>query len=344
MKASITIADVAREAGVSASTVSHVINNTRWVNPETAEAVRTAISTIGYRPNTLARSLARKNVSSIGIALSTSVNPFFNEVAATIEKACTARGLMVFLADTEENPERELEVVKALHGMQVAGIILAPCQSEFSETIEYLKMHSVPTVLVDRNSQNSSFDFVASENSVAISELVALLVEHGHREIGLVVGQSGFSSSNERIDGFLTGLKQAGVPFNESFIARGCVELESAIGQVTRLLERPDRPTALIGGNNLSTVAIVAAARKLQFAIPGELSVVGFDDFEWADYFEPRLTLVSQPWKEIGQLAAELILERVNGEHQGPRIVRCQPSLVSRASIAPPLKAFRSGH
>lgn len=337
MKAKVTIADVARAAGVSTSTVSHVINSTRWVSPETAAAVRDAIASIGYRPNTLAQSLARKNLSSVGIALSTSVNPYFNEVAATIEKAFAALGLMVFLVDTEENPEREMEVVKALHGMQVAGIIMAPCRYDFNDAIEYLKSHAVPTVLVDRRSENSGFDFVASENSAAISDLVALLAARGHGSIGLALGQSEFSSSIERIDGYRAGLDRAGIAFDASLVVSGCVDVEASIAPVASLLTRPARPTAMIGGNNLSTIAIVAAARRAGLAIPGDLSVVGFDDFEWADHFEPRLTLMAQPWQEIAQRASDLLLKRINGDEAGPRVVRCGTRIRHRDSVGRPL-------
>lgn len=333
MRPKVTIADVARAAGVSTSTVSHVLNETRWVNPDTADNVRSVVDRIGYRPNTLARSLASKASNSIGIAMSTTVNPYFNEVAGTIERAASGLGFMVFQADTEESPDRELAVVKALHGMQVGGIILSPTTSGFNKAVEYLKTHTVPTVLVDRVTINSSFDYVGSENVESLARLVALLTAQGHRRIGIALGQKNFSTSDERLEGYRIGLKTAGVPFDPSLVVEDCASLDTATQAIAGVL-RNARPSAFIGGNNLTSIAIVAAARINGLSIPKDLSVAGFDDFEWASFFEPRLTLLAQGWQSIGQQAAELLVGRMKGSAEDPQMVRFQPNLTARDSIA----------
>ena len=149
-RASATISDVARRAHVSTSTVSHVINGTRIVSPEKTALVNEAIAATGYQPNALARSLARKVSNYVGIAISAITNPYFSDIICAIENECARLGLLVFLADTRDEPDHELAVVQALQERRVDGIILAPCGDPENRTVRYLERSGIPTVLVDR--------------------------------------------------------------------------------------------------------------------------------------------------------------------------------------------------
>lgn len=331
-----TIFDVARTAGVSTSTVSHVVNGTRKVNAETAQRVKEAIAAVGYTPNGIARALAVSSTNSVGIAVSTISNPYFGDIICAIERECTRLGLMVFLSDTHDDPEHELAVVKAQHLRRVDGIILAPSSTGDSETLDYIEANKIPCVLVDRLI-SSRFDRVGIQNRHAMELVVGHLAEHGHRRIGFISGQPGFATTIERTEGFRAALAERGLPVDETMISTGAT-IDHATAAAVALLSRPDRPSALAVGNNMSTIGVMRAIRTVGLRVPEDIALIGFDDFEWADCFEPRLTVVAQPVAEIGRRAAELLVRRIassgreDGEIVRPQVVRLKPALVIRNS------------
>lgn len=334
-RATATISDVARRAGVSTSTVSHVINGTRLVSPEKIALVNEAIAATGYQPNALARSLARKVSNYVGIAVSAITNPYFSDIICAIENECARLGLLVFLADTRDEPGHELAVVQALQERRVDGIILAPCGDPDNATVRYLERSGIPTVLVDRFTA-SAFDHVGVENKQSVANLVSHLAEFGHRRIGMIGGHAGFSTTTERIEGYRLGLKRHGIAFDPELIQSSNQTFESAQNSTTALLNLTKRPTGIIAGNNQTTIGAVAAIRNAGLRIPQDISLAGFDDFEWANYFEPRLTLLAQPCDEIGRKAAQMLVERIGGLHAAPRSVRLKSTLVVRNSCAAP--------
>lgn len=334
-RATATISDVARRAGVSTSTVSHVINGTRLVSPEKTALVNEAIAATGYQPNALARSLARKVSNYVGIAISAITNPYFSDIICAIENECARLGLLVFLADTRDEPGHELAVVQALQERRVDGIILAPCGDPENATVRYLERSGIPTVLVDRFTA-SAFDHVGVENKQAVANLVSHMAEFGHRRIGMIGGHAGFSTTTERIEGYRLGLKRHGIAFEPELVQPSNQTFEAAQNSTAALLNLATRPTGIITGNNQTTIGAVAAIRSAGLRIPQDISLAGFDDFEWADYFEPRLTLVAQPCDEIGRRAAQMLVERIGGLHAAPRSVRLKSTLVIRNSCAAP--------
>jgi len=180
--------DVASRAGVSTSTVSHVLNGTRKVSPATVQAVQRAIQELGYIPNTLARSLARSSTNTIGVAISALSNHYFSETVHAIETECAKHGYMMLFVDTHDDPEQELRVVTALHHRRVDGIVLAP--SNGSLALEYLRASEIPAVLVDRM-MSEQFDQVGVANTQPTQALIAHLIAHGHRRIGFIAGARG---------------------------------------------------------------------------------------------------------------------------------------------------------
>ena len=334
-RATVTISDVARRARVSTSTVSHVINGTRLVSPEKTALVNEAIAATGYQPNALARSLARNVSNYVGIAISAITNPYFSDIICAIENECARLGLLVFLADTRDEPGHELAVVQALQERRVDGIILAPCGDPQNRTIRYLEKSGIPTVLVDRFAE-SGFDHVGVENKQAVANLVSHMARFGHRRIGMIGGQAGFSTTEERIEGYRLGLERHGIGYDADLVQPSNQNFEATQDAVASLLRLANPPTGIITGNNLTTIGAVAAIRNAGLRIPQDISLAGFDDFEWADYFEPRLTLIAQPCNEIGQRAAQMLVERINGLSTAPRSVRLKSKLVTRSSCAPP--------
>ena len=330
-----TMTDVARRAGVTKSTVSHVINRTRTVSPETVAAVERAMAELAYVPNTLARALARATTNTVGVAISSLSNIYFNDIIVAIENACSRLGLMVFLADTADNPAQELELVRALHQRRVDGIILAPSADPEQRAITYLRENSIPCVLVDRLVCDE-FDQVGVENTDAVKGLIDHLAWHGHRRIGMISNQAGLATAVERIEGYRLGLASNGIPWDGSLLEMGSDDTTANIQATLRLIDQADRPTAIVAGNNLSTIGAMQAIRERGLKIPDEIALAGFDDFEWAGLFEPRLTVIAQPVKRIGEEAAAMLVERIKNPGMPPRTVRLKPSLIVRGSCGCP--------
>jgi len=330
-----TIVDVARRAGVSVSTVSHVVNRTRHVNPDTRSLVEEAIAFVGFRPNALARSLKRASTESVGIAISAISNPYFSDMICAIEAECARLGMMVFLSDTQDDPAQDLKVVQALHQRRVDGIILAPSADPESRAVAYLNAHHIPFVLVDRM-LSKRYDQVGVQNKSSMQLLVAHLVSHGHTRIGYVAGQSGFSTTRERIDGYAAALKAAGIALDENLVRRPDGRTDAAASATGELLDMANSPTAIAAGNNMALIGAMHALRDRGLRVPDDVAIVGFDDFEWADYFEPRLTVIAQPCQAIGREAASLLVERIGNPDGKRRTIRLKTELVLRTSCGCP--------
>ncbi|NWC48281.1 LacI family transcriptional regulator [Pseudomonas edaphica] len=325
----VTMDDVASRAGVSTSTVSHVLNGTRKVSPATVQAVQRAIQALGYIPNTLARSLARSSTNTIGVAISALSNHYFSETVQAIETECVRHGYMMLFADPHDDPEQELRVVTALHHRRVDGILLAP--STGSSALEYLQANEMPTVLVDRM-MSEQFDQVGVENTQSTQALVAHLIEHGHRRIGFIAGREGLSTTDERVAGYRAALQAAGLVFDPQLLVNGGSNSEPARQATAQLLALPVPPTAIMAGNNLMTLGAMHALREARIEVPGQMGLVGFDDFDWADFFVPRLTLIAQPVKELGARAVHMLLQRMATPGAPTQSVRLAPSLQRRDS------------
>ena len=326
----ITISEVARAAGVSISTVSHVVNGTREVAPDTAQLVNEAITRIGYQPNDLARSLELDATRTVGLAISTLSNPYFSDIVGAVEAECARLGLTVLLADTQDDAEKELAVIHVLHQRRVDGVIFAP-SAEPIQALDYLLNSNLPCVLLDRMADRR-FDQVGVDNVNAMDVLVEHVLLKGHRDIAFVAGQPGFATTIERIAGFQAALESRSIELPAEWIVTGSATTADASEAAHRLLTRPQRPSVIVTGNNLATIGVMRAVRELGLTVPDDVSLVGFDDFEWANLFEPRLTLVEQPCAELGRQAAALLIERIAAPTGPRRSVRLPTMLNVRAS------------
>ncbi|XVO89976.1 LacI family DNA-binding transcriptional regulator [Pseudomonas palleroniana] len=325
----VTMDDVASRAGVSTSTVSHVLNGTRKVSPVTVQAVQRAIEEQGYIPNTLARSLARSSTSTIGVAISALSNHYFSETVHAIETECAKHGYMMLFVDTHDDPEQELRVVTALHHRRVDGMVLAP--SNGSKALDYLRANQIPAVLVDRM-MSEQFDQVGVDNAQPTQALIAHLIAHGHRRIGFIAGREGFSTTDERVAGYRAALQAAGLPFDPQLLVNGGSNTQPARQATAQLLGLAAPPTAIMAGNNLMTLGAMHALRDAHIAVPGQMALVGFDDFDWADFFVPRLTLIAQPVQALGARAVDLLLQRMARPDAPTQSVRLAPTLRLRHS------------
>ncbi|MEV8542479.1 LacI family DNA-binding transcriptional regulator [Streptomyces sp. NPDC051572] len=335
-----TMVDVARSAGVSVATVSHVLNDTRPVLPGTRQAVLTAIEELGYTPNTLARSLVTSRTRSIGLAVSAISNPYFTEILQGVEAGALEQGYSLLIADPHNDPEHERTVVQLLHERRVDGMIVAPSAAP-DALVAYLGRHAVPTVFLDRvidapSDDAPPVDQVCAENVEPTAHLVTHLAGLGHRRIGLVAGLPGLSTTGERIAGYRNGLAAAGLPYDERLLTHGDSESAAAERATEKLLSLATPPTALVTANNAMTIGALRALRERGLSVPGDLALCCFDDFTWADLFEPRLTAIAQPSKEIGAQAVRLLLDRLASPDRPARVLRLPCTFVHRTSCGCP--------
>lgn len=321
------MAEVARLAGVSTATVSHVLNGTRPVREHTRRQVLAAVEQARYTPNAAARSLATSRTRTLGLALSAISNPYLGELLHAIEDESAAAGYTLLLTDPHDDPGYEATAVARLHS-RVDGVLLAP-SADSGRTLDALAAQKVPTVLVDRM-LGVAHDEVGAENVEPVAGLVEHLAAAGHTRIGFVAGHAGLTTTVERLDGYRLGLQRAGLGWGR--VVEGHSEAEPARCAVRELLAAPDRPTALVTGNNAMTIGVVQALHESGMRVPGDVALAAFDDFPWADAFSPRLTVVAQPFAEIGREAVRMLLERMGSPDTEPRSVRLPTRFVHRES------------
>jgi LacI family transcriptional regulator, galactose operon repressor len=325
-----TMAEVAREAGVSITTVSHVLNGTRHVNEKTVARVRAAIDRIGYRPHSIARALAGARTQSIGVAMSGISNPYLIDVISAIESEAAKHDHWLLLGDTHDEPERELQMVQELVQRRVDGLILVPSAGAETNALRYLATQSLPVVLVDRFLP-VDVDQVGTENEEPTARLVEHLASIGHRRIAHIAGLEGLSTIEERINGYRTGLHRSGLPIDD-LVAYGAPQYDPAKAAVQNMLDAADPPTAMVSGNNSTTIRVLRALRERGLTVPGDMALVAFDDFEWSDLFHPRLTVIAQPTREIGQKAVQLLLARLDNPDRPAESVRMPATFIHRES------------
>ncbi|GAA4870059.1 LacI family DNA-binding transcriptional regulator [Actinomycetospora straminea] len=330
----VTMADVARMAGVSTATVSHVLNGTRPVRARTREQVLSAVAATHYTPNTVARSLATARTTTMGLVLSAISNPYFGELLHGAECAAADAGYTLLLVDPHEDPEYELTVVSRLHHHRVDGVVLAP-SARPDDALAYLARHRVPTVLLDRLI-DPAHDQVGSENREATAALTGHLADHGHTRIGLVAGLDGLATTIERRDGHRDALVARGLPVDPALEVSGSSATEQARVATAALLALDDPPTAVVVGNNSMTIGVMQALRAAGLAVPHDVAVAAFDDFAWADLFSPRLTVAAQPFDEIARTAVHLLLARIADPDTPPQTRRLAPELRIRESCGCP--------
>ena len=326
----VRMAEVAGLAGVSTSTVSHVLNGTRRVLPATEAAVRAAIESTGYIHDTIARSLVTGGTMTVGVAVPAISNPYFAESLHAIEPALTLAGYSVLLAETNDNCHQEQQAVASLLRRRVDALILA-ASDDPGRALASAARATVPVVLIDRV-VDADLDQVGCVNAAPAAQLVAHLADHGHRRIAMIAGRRGLATTEERIAGYRRGLRTHGLRFDPELLAAGDGSDVQAERAVQELLSRELPPSALIVGNNLLTVGAMAGLRAAGVEVPRDLALVAFDDFPWADLFHPRLTTIAQPTQQIAERAVAMILARLADPDRPPRTVRLKPRFVHRDS------------
>lgn len=331
----ITVRDVARHAGVSAMSVSRVVNDKPGVSAETRARVEAAIAELDYAPSGVASSLLSSHSQLIGMVVPDVSNPFFGPIVHGAEAVARRAGYRLLLCNSESDLRLERDYVSDLVKHRVEGLIIAPAGDASLAHLRRLAERRFPMVLVDRSVAGLPCDSVTLDNFSAADKLIAHLLSLGHRRIALLIDSSDVSTSRERLAGATRALATAGIGLDEALVFRTSTDLLGGFRATQQALAAARRPTAIFALNNMIAVGAIQAVRQAGLSVPGDISLVCFDDVPHLAVVAPILTVIDQPADEMARVAAQLLLERISGAVRGePRTVKFPGTLVVRSSVA----------
>ncbi|MCY0879971.1 MAG: LacI family DNA-binding transcriptional regulator [Firmicutes bacterium] len=336
----MTLADVAKRAGVSPSTVSRVVNQNGYVSEEVAERVRRAVEELDYRPNVIARSFRSKTTMTIGVVVSEITNPYFMEALRGIEEVLSPEGYLMLIASSSSVVEKELQYCMEFDRRRVDGIILASAGSSAGDLNNVFRGRS-PVVLIDRIVEGAEFDCVLDDNDEGVRMLVDYLIGEGHRKFGIISGPTRITAGKERTAAFEKHLARYGcsVPPEWKWIGDAfSVEYGQAAGEVIATL--PVRPSTVFCANNVLTTGLLLAFQRHGVKVPDDVSVVSYGALENGELFSTTITQIEQPARETGRVAAARLLQRMRHKDLPFEVVRMPPRLVIGRSV----RALNSYH
>jgi LacI family transcriptional regulator len=325
---------VAERAGVSISTVSHVINNTRVVSNDVRQRVQGVIDELRYIPSAVARSLKNDQTNTIGVLVPNSSNPYFAELTRWIEDAAFQLGYSMILCNAHGGARRQTAYLRLLMGKRIDGLVLVASGADDEQGL-MLRHEAVPIVQLERALPGLDADVVFAGQEEGAYQATRYLIELGHRAIACVSGPADLPRARERAAGYLRAMEEAGLT-----LTPGCLvhdEFTSAGGHAAfiRMLAQPRRPSAVFVTSDLMALGGLCAAGRVGVPIPAQLSVVGYDDIDGAAYTSPPLTTVAPPKRDMARLAIEQLIERIKGVQKPLRNTALTSTLVVRASTAP---------
>ena len=328
-----TMREVAERAGVSITTVSHVINDTRFVSDELVTRVREVIQELNYQPDQRARSLRVGRSDTIAMMVTDIQNPFFPAVVRGSEDCAREHGYSLILCNTDENPSQEELYVSLMMERRVDGFLIAPSIRP-EKTLRFLVDQSTPLVIIDRRC-SLPVDQVYSDNENGAYQATKHLIEFGHTRIGTIVELEGIPTFDDRVHGWRRALEEAGIPVENRWLKQAGLEVEGAAAAAGRLLEGPSPVTAIFATNNVMTLGTLEFLKRTGLSCPEDAAIVGFDDPEWAASFNPAITSVAQEPYEMGYQGVELLIERIEGDESPPKDLCLRCNLRIRESTGP---------
>ena len=334
-----TVIDVAKAAGVGRSTASRVLGDYGYASEDSRLKVLEAAEKLGYRPNGLARGMITGKTLTVGAVVGDVQNPYFSQLIRAITDAADDAGFNVIVSNSDEDPERERSLVKAMLDKRVDGLIVTPASREVAHLQDAAKVSHL--VLADRKVPALNVDTVTIDNYTAAFHATNHLTELGHRRIAIATSArqtpdgTYISPLVERFDGIRAALRNAGAPLDDSAFWVSTWDVPPTDDALPTFMASAN-PTAIIATDSLVALSVVTAARTAGIAIPHDVSVVTFDDSPWSEALTPPLTVVAQPTHELGLSAMQLLVERINGHDGPPRDISRKATLIARGSTAPP--------
>jgi LacI family transcriptional regulator len=336
-----TMRDVARLAGVSISTVSAVVNNKGIVGAELTAVVQKAIAAMNFSPHAGARGLRIGRTHVLGLVVQDITNPFFVDALRGVEDEAIKHGYEVLVCNSNDQPDVELRHLNALHMKRVDGVLLAPSDSYVAR--QALIRDRAPIVFIDCVPLKADVNCVVTDNFDACYSAIRYLIGLGHQRIAVICGRMVHSTSIDRVEGCRKAMQEMNLPVREQFLRQGDSHIESGYRIGLNMFQSPDSPTAIFTLNNRMALGILRALRELKIPCPDRVSVMSFDDADWAEVFNPSLTTIGQPTYEIGRAAVDLLLQSIQSSTDGvdleSRQIILKSTLHLRGSTAPAIRA-----
>ncbi|QKJ85591.1 substrate-binding domain-containing protein [Paramixta manurensis] len=328
----VLLSDVAKLAGLSKATVSRYMNHSIVLPQETIERIEAAIRQLDYRGNSLARRLSKGDSETLGLVLPDITNPFFAELADAAEEAASARGYSLVLCITRNNPDKECQFIRWLDTCQVDGLLFTTNRPDNGLLRKEIQRHQ-RIVLLDEDIPGSRVPKVFADNVQGGRIATEKLIAAGHRHIAFIGGPDELMSVRERYQGFCTAMKQAGLSWPPEWVMFGDYQREFGQQALRRLFSGARRPTAVFAASDYLVLGLLDGLRACGLQAPEALSLVGFDDANYADFTQPRISTIRQPARELGRTAVDIMLRLLNGEANIPQETRLPVEWISRDSI-----------
>jgi DNA-binding LacI/PurR family transcriptional regulator len=330
-----TAKDVAKKAGVSIATVSRVVNKQENVAPHMRARVLQAIETLGYQPSRTAQRLRAKRGYVIGLIISDVQNPFFTAVARGIEDVAYQHGYSLILCNSDEDSEKEHLYLDVMRAEAVAGVILATTVED-NPGVRQLTDNGIPVVAIDRQLTDLGIDSVMVDSIQGTVEGLSYLIELGHQCIGFIGGPLTITTMRERRDGYVLAHRQHGLPVLPHLMRFDSPRQAGGYACALELLRQQPMMTAMFASNNLMAMGALKAIHERGLRIPEDISVISFSDMPWGSLLQPSLTVIAQPDYELGQKAAELMVERLEHPDKPVSHLQLELKLIVRASTGRP--------
>ena len=333
----VTIRDVAKAAGASVSTISAALNNSDYVSAEMRSRIEEAIRELRYRPNDLARGLRLQKTHSIAIIVPDLSNNFYVDLVRGAKDYSASVNYTILIGDSRESWQEERNYLDSFHRRRVDGIIRVPAIDGVAKRVQPI-LGNLPVVYADRYpvGRDSSIGRVGIDNTLAADNATRYLLSLGHRKIGIISGDTSSGTSADRLKGFLQAMRGAKIRPERDLIQAGHNDMASGHHHAMQLLKGSPRPTAIFCTNNMMALGALAAIQELGLACPDEVSLLGFDDFYWSTLLRPRLTVVRQPARELGSVAARMLIDHLEKRAKTVTPVLLATELVVRDSCGPP--------
>lgn len=328
-----TMKDVARLAGVSTSTVSHVINNNRFVSDAVREKIEAAISELNYAPSALARSLKINQTHTIGMLLTASSNPFYSEVVRGVENSCYERGYSLVLCNTEGDEERMNRSLETLLQKRVDGLLIMCTESHLPSEDILKRYPSIPTVMMDWAPFEGDSDLIQDNSLLGGEQATVYLISRGYTRIACIAGPQDKTPARLRLDGYKKAMATAGLPILPGYIVDSDFEFQGGFNAMNQLLSLNPAPQAVFTSNDAMAVGVYHALYQAGLSVPQDMAVIGYDNIELARYMTPPLTTIHQPKDELGELAIDALIHRLADPGVSPQLLVLTPELIERASV-----------
>jgi len=328
----VTIKDIAREADVSVTTVSRVLNKKPDVGDDTRAKILKLIDEMNYNPNSVARGLVMQKTHTIGLIIPDISNPFFPQVARAIEDKAQKLGYSVIFFNTDNHLEREKKAVELFKSKQVDGLIVSLSLGN-EEILKELKASNYPVVQIDRSVLNDSYPLVSIDNKNSSYQMVEYMLKKGYRKIAHISGDLNTTTARERLEGYKKAISDYGIEINEDYIIEGDYTQHSGFEAVKKLLKLKDSPTAVFAANDLSAAGVYKALFAADLKIPEDMAVAGHDDIGIASLLRPELTTMRQPKYSLGERAVSVLLKMINNSGTECEDQILKTNLIIRESV-----------